>query len=617
MKIQLLQARPPWMTLSRWRARVSKPLTTILLIGWALISLGINRPIFSQSMGNHQDRVDQESHTLPLTIYRERLQTVGANEQISYQTVGIGESFAVPPGSSIIIGNPPYPYQWTKASFLNHKNKAISEFKQPIPKDGERSSIIVDPTQKSADGDLRVEASAPVITSESTSSGSTAEKQVLNASNALHFEIKNIPKLLANSNSNANENQPFKWLSSSDILEISPSGNLSQFVAIRLKSPTTQPNNAKQISLNVALGNQVIGRVELIRAENANEWSVSKIENTLKAKYYQRDNLTISNIVWSRFCALMAGLGSYMLIAAAVYWYRTRIDQSEITRNRNPSLNDINPLFITSGINGKASLSRLQLLWFTILVMSVLVLLFVQTGSLSDLPDSVLALLGVSASGTILSGLTGLTKNRLSFVNWQWLTDQGWLTKNPTPTRWTDLLLDDDGSLNIYKFQLLFSSILVGITLVVSGGNNLLGFKIPANFPQLLGLSNIAYVLGKVVTPTGIPELNDQVSELVTLEKGLKTSTSNGSGPNKDDLATYLLKARNVAGMTKVAFSDLGGTKFDDSKKISDDQLLPPWFLSHWLVPAPSASPSNAAPQELLQARVDGSRAQSDGSGLR
>jgi len=614
MKFQLMQARPPWITLSRWRARVGKPLTWILLIGLAIISLGINRPIFSQPTGNHQNSVDQKSQIMPLTIYKERLKTIDGSEKISYQTVDIGESFAVPPGSSIIVGNPPYPYQWTKASFVNNKNNAKSEFKQIIRKDGERSSIIIDRTQRSADGDLHVEASPPVITSESTSSGSTAEK--LDASNALHFEIKNISELLANSNSNANENQPFKWPSSSDILEISPSGNLSQFVTIRLKSPTTQPNNARQISLNVALGNQVIGRVELIRAENANEW-FSQIVNTLKTKNYQRDNLTISNIFWSRLCALMAGFGSYMLIAAAVYWYRTRIDQSEITRNRKPSLNDINPLFIASGINGKASLSRLQLLWFTILVMSVLVLLFVQTGSLSDLPDSVLALLGVSASGTILSGLTSLTKNRLSFVNWQWLNDQGWLTKNPTPTLWTDLLLDDDGSLNIYKFQLLFSSILVGITLVISGGNNLLGFKIPENFPQLLGLSNIAYVLGKVVTPTGIPELNDQVSELVTLEKGLKASTSNGSRPNNDDLANYLLKARSVAGMTKVAFGDLGGTKFDDIKKISDHELLPPWFSPHWLVPAPSASPSNAAPQELMQAQVDGSRAQSDGSGLR
>jgi hypothetical protein len=249
--------------------------------------------------------------------------------------------------------------------------------------------------------------------------------------------------------------------------------------------------------------------------------------------------------------------------------------------------------------------------------MWVLVYLFVQTGSLSDLPESVLALLGVSASGTILSGLTNLNKGRLSFENWQWLKDQGWLTENRTPTRWTDLFLDEDGSFNIYKFQLLFSSILVGITLVLSRGNNLLGFKIPENFPQLLGLSNIAYVLGKVVTPTGVPELDKQISELVILEKGLKASTTNGLEPKKEELANYLLKARNVAGMTKIVFTDMGGTKFDDIKVIQDTELMPPWALPNRSIASPLASPSDSFPQGLMQDRIDGARSQPDGSALR
>ena len=566
-----------------WKTRILKPLSAILLIGLAMISLGINQPLFSQQAGNRPNNAKAEPQIMPLTIYRERLKTVGGNEEISYQIVGIGESFAVPPGSSIIVGNPPYPYQYTKAYFDSKKKKDPSEFKTIVRQDDERSSIIINHDQSSSDGALRVEASPPTIAPDDTSLNGGADQQVLSPSHALHFKIENAPEVLAHSTNNPNENLSFSWPASSDILEIIPSGNLSQFATINLKPPASPPNNTKELQLTVNLGKQAIGRIELKKAENANEWIVSRIENILQPISYRRDNLTISNHNWSRLWAFVAGVSSYLLIAAAVYWYRTRISPSEISKNKKPSLNDINPLFMASGTNGKASLSRLQLLWFTILVMSVLVFLFVETGSLSDLPDSVLALLGVSASGTILSGLTNGTKNRLSFVNWQWLNDQGWLTRNRIPTRWTDLLLDDDGSLNIYKFQLLFSSILVGITLVLSGGNNLLGFKIPANFPQLLGLSNIAYVLGKVVTPTGFPELNEQVSELVSMEKVLKTATANGSEPNNDELTNYLLKARNVAGMTKEVFSDIGGTKFDAMKSISDPDLLPPWASQHWL----------------------------------
>ena len=553
----------------------------------------------------------------PLTIYRERLKMVGGNEQISFQPVGIGESFAVPSGSPIIVGNPPYPYQFTKAYFYA-KNNDKREFKEIIRKDGELSSIILESNPNSSTGKLVVEASPPTIAPEITSSGNAAEKQVLNASNAIHFEVKNATEYVANATNSANQNQLFIWKPSSDIFEITTSGNLNQYGTLSLKQ-SVAPNNAKEIHLTVLLGNQIISRIELKPTANANEWIVNKTENMLKLKSYHRDELSISNHFGSIAFALLTALCSYALIAWAVFWYRTRNSTSESSRNQNPSLNDLNPLFIASGINGKVSLSRLQLLWFTILVMSVLVFVFIQTGSLSDLPESVLALLGVSASGTILSGLTTVNKDRLSFENWQWLKDQGWLAGNRTPTRWTDLLLDEDGSLNIYKFQLLFSSILVGIALVLFGGNNLLGFKIPANFAQLLGLSNIAYVLGKVVTPTGMPELDKKIADLVTMEKGLKASTIAGSLPKneEEELANYLLQARNVAGMTKIAFTDMGGTKFDEIKNVSDNDLMPPWVPANWLIPSHSASPSDPTLQGLLQDRTDGSRAQPDGFALR
>jgi len=242
----------------------------------------------------------------------------------------------------------------------------------------------------------------------------------------------------------------------------------------------------------------------------------------------------------------------------------------------------------------------------------------------------VLALLGISAAGTVGTVGVDSARKRLSFVNWQWLNEQGWLTEADqyggdkdkakqaenygTRTHWRDLLLDEGGVLNVYKFQLFFTSLLVGVFLILSGGSNLRGFRLPENFPQLLGVSNLFYVFGRSVQPTGYDELDRQITTLIDQEKALKSFVSSTPTPNQRPalLDEYLLEARSAAGMTKVVFSDLAKTKFDD-EPITDMSLLPPWaqkYENEWLslptpappsptptpTPTPTPAPSTPAP---------------------
>ena len=121
------------------------------------------------------------------------------------------------------------------------------------------------------------------------------------------------------------------------------------------------------------------------------------------------------------------------------------------------------PVYLTSNHFDKASLSRLQLLGFTLLVWGLLVFILLRTKGLSDISKYILWLLGISAGGTVGSKVTEIMKERLSLENWSWLRNQRWLTvyeegtgaePDPSQSRWGDLLKATDGSLDIYEFQL-------------------------------------------------------------------------------------------------------------------------------------------------------------------
>lgn len=191
---------------------------------------------------------------------------------------------------------------------------------------------------------------------------------------------------------------------------------------------------------------------------------------------------------------------------------------------------------------------------------------------------------------------TAKMKKRLSFENWSWLRSKGWLTaheveagKEPDPkrARWGDLLRADDGSLDIYSFQLAVFSLLVGLSLLTSDLDSMATFGIPKNLLALLGLSNVVYIGGKAVAPSSFAELDEKVRALREAERDwlakiAKDMTSLNNQQAKlqaaitrapEPYARHIVAAREAARMLTSLYGT-EDTKFK-SEPIPDEKLLP------------------------------------------
>ena len=86
---------------------------------------------------------------------------------------------------------------------------------------------------------------------------------------------------------------------------------------------------------------------------------------------------------------------------------------------------------------------------------------------------------------------------------------------------WRDLITTED-EFDVYRFQSLIFSIVVGLALVAGGVVQLSSFAIPQTILGILGLSQAVYISGKLVTPTTMTDLNGLVADLRTQEKKLQ-----------------------------------------------------------------------------------------------
>jgi hypothetical protein len=256
----------------------------------------------------------------------------------------------------------------------------------------------------------------------------------------------------------------------------------------------------------------------------------------------------------------------------------------------------IDPVYLTADAYGKASLSQLQIFAFTLLVIGLLVYALFRTHVLSDLSGDILLLLGISAAGSAGAKVTQSMTRRLSFDNWAWLRNRGWLVtyeegtgKPPDPSRakWSDLLRSN-GSFDVYSFQLATVSVVVGGALLTTDLGALANFKIPENILALLGLSNVVYIGGRAVAPNSYVELDKKVTDLRALETewitlvrtqivaagtdAEKVKAAKSAAPEKS--AAYFATAKEAARMLK-ALHGAEGTKFK-TEPITETDVLPP-----------------------------------------
>jgi hypothetical protein len=622
-----LQKKRQWSRLlHRWSALL---LCLLILVGAEMVLPAFSGGAAGTSRPNCIDLQDKVNSipSFELPILRQRLKINDQSvESIDFVGVETTDLFAVPPGSPIIVRNPPYPYQYSTHACWGYQNP-LDELLKVTPGPGIGQSTILMPQPPVGkklhfwDGivwnrtrDLTVVAEPP--TPEVTTGAQSASDQVF------RIRLKNLPAPPTTVNTNQGRSDlpiaAFNWALDPG-LEGLPNVKLvaeNDSRSATLTLPTNDSNLAKA-GITISYDNKIVGLASFDKGARADgKWTHTVQPG--ESLYFRRVSLPVSSRWISRLWVISAALVAYLGISGSVFLFNKQTGNTQTGPGNQRGHKDwkrfftyLNPIVLTAGPYGKASLARLQLLWFTIVVLSVLVYLLTLTGDLSDLPASVLALLGISAAGTVGTVGVDSARKRLSFVNWQWLNEQGWLNEADqyggdkdktkqvenygTRTHWRDLLLDEGGVLNVYKFQLFFTSLLVGVFLILSGGSNLRGFRLPENFPQLLGVSNLFYVFGRSVQPTGYDELDSKITSLIGKEKLLKTSVSAPNDPSQrpEHLDDYLLEARSAAGMTKVLFSDLAKTKFDDAP-ITDMGLLPPWaqiYENQWLslpTPAPS-----------------------------
>jgi hypothetical protein len=195
--------------------------------------------------------------------------------------------------------------------------------------------------------------------------------------------------------------------------------------------------------------------------------------------------------------------------------------------NYASALAHFNPVILTADQNGRGSASRLQVLFFSLLVFGVVAYIWMVTGNLSDMSVTVLSLLGISGIGAGAAAAADVSRKRLSFDNWAWLIDRKWLPEGGAAevnrAEWKDLFMTNS-QFEVSRFQMITFSVLVGIALLTAGGEtaDLSDFTVPDAFLGILGLSQVVYVFGKVVDGPSIEELDKQIALLRTAETALR-----------------------------------------------------------------------------------------------
>jgi hypothetical protein len=217
-------------------------------------------------------------------------------------------------------------------------------------------------------------------------------------------------------------------------------------------------------------------------------------------------SLTISPALYS---AVLAGVVVVLSLLAAGFALRPNLP--------NNPLAYFDPIAMTAGPDGKASLGKLQVLMFSLIVFGLVTYFLLKTGALSDISSTVLTLMGIAGIGSTVAKGADNSRTTLTPENRAYLLRKGWLPSARHPSvneaHWRDLLTTD-GEFDVYRYQSLIFSLVVGAALIIGGISQLSSFEIPEALLGILGLSQVVYIGGKLVTPTTMNDLNRAVSDM-------------------------------------------------------------------------------------------------------
>ena len=193
------------------------------------------------------------------------------------------------------------------------------------------------------------------------------------------------------------------------------------------------------------------------------------------------------------------------------------------------------PIFIAQDAAGSGSLAKLQLLAFTGVVVAIVAQGWYATNTLPAFSTTVLALLGITSAGSVLS--RAASGGALAAANRAWLVGRGVLSPDPRMPKLTDLF-GTEGEIDITRLQALCFSAYVLIALLIVAPVDIPNFEVPDQFLYLMGLSQ-----GVSPAQSGleVPRLSAEVAGMIDEAEAMEPLASRSNdGP----------KARSERGRT-------------------------------------------------------------------
>jgi hypothetical protein len=195
---------------------------------------------------------------------------------------------------------------------------------------------------------------------------------------------------------------------------------------------------------------------------------------------------------WPALVAAVAVPFLALVLAGSIAWRWRGKRRQEVPISRI-----VNLVWITRDSLGYASVSRLQMLFFTLVTLSLLSYIGMRTGFPPDVSSDVIVLMGIAAGGSVAAGLVGSTRAGLNPQNIAWLRKREWLREVADP-HWSQLVMHK-GTLDIYRLQSVVFSLVVALSLLQTGFYLLAFYDVPDGIMTLLGISQGTYVGGKLV----------------------------------------------------------------------------------------------------------------------
>lgn len=238
-------------------------------------------------------------------------------------------------------------------------------------------------------------------------------------------------------------------------------------------------------------------------------------ENNRLVRGFARLPLYVSSLKLSAAIGIGCFLALYLVLAFTAarlhrrqYEVARRAAEQESGRAIPAWRFALRPTVIAQDSFGFCSLARFQVLLFTLVLAGVYAYVMARTGGLPNLSNTVLALLGITLSGStlarVIEGPVVDTPNRL------WLLGTGLIDPSPRIPRWQDLLAGD-GEIDVTRVQALAFSLFAAVALVVNGTGDLENFEIPEQLNYLIGLSQAVYVAGRALPREAAKRLNEEV----------------------------------------------------------------------------------------------------------